>query len=577
MTDQAAPAVAAAAAAAVGIDAREIDTHVARVIQVEHAKTNTLVLTRGIINASRILGDRRELAPGVSVSTTFAAIDDFQSMLVACFHSNWNLPGIIMRYAIGLCIAPNHPHLPGIAIKLARHLRRTFDPLLDPPLLVGRCLAACAALGDSPSLAKRGSFCAISSARHYDHFLNDARGSAFYAAAVREARGRLHAATSGHLNDADICVIELEAEAASGSQKELAAFLDQANKSQNEVGALPVACKERILLGQLDVASDVWMVAIPTARRLMTPPEMREVAAGYFFLPISCMAPVVGSEIILPSTEYNPITVDLYGDALMDLPAHGDAHWRVQHDATADAFRDQCVHDIGIDVCGEVDELFRQEEAFGSDEMGQRALDRLLSSSLTVMTLKSYAGKLSHFAEFCHHSEIISPLEFDSDNETGVLYRALIDSLTPVDREVTTDITLATYFADFSDFKSKLIKKLHGCATFHSLIHMHVKNLKIAPSNPYMARNSVDLASKIVRAFQLLPEADRLNESAMVGLILSQLPEQTNARVEAAAMVAREELTTLDTLRRHLEAVDAEFAAMAVAAKRRANGLWLGH
>eukprot|EP00873_Tetraselmis_striata_P041935 jgi/Tetstr1/462199/TSEL_007262.t1 len=60
----------------------------------------------------------------------------------------------------------------------------------------------------------------------------------------------------------------------------------------------------------------------------------------------------------------------------------------------------------------------------------------------------------------------------------------------------------------------------------------------------------------------------------MAGLILSQLPEQTNACVEAAAMVAREELTTLDTLRRHLEAVDAEFAAMAAVAKRRAN-LWL--
>eukprot|EP00873_Tetraselmis_striata_P024873 jgi/Tetstr1/445137/TSEL_032935.t1 len=162
--------------------------------------------------------------------------------------------------------------------------------------------------------------------------------------------------------------------------------------------------------------------------------------------------------------------------------------------------------------------------------------------------------------------------QFDSDNETGVLYRALIDSMTPVDREVTTGITLSTYFSDFSDFRNTLIKKLHGSATFHSLVHKHVKNLKIAPSNPSMARNSVDLASKVVRSFQLLPEADRSNESAMAGLILSQLPEQTNARVEAAAMVAREELTTMDTLRRHLEAVDAEFAAMADVAKRHANG-----
>eukprot|EP00873_Tetraselmis_striata_P018126 jgi/Tetstr1/438390/TSEL_026956.t1 len=149
--------------------------------------------------------------------------------------------------------------------------------------------------------------------------------------------------------------------------------------------------------------------------------------------------------------------------------------------------------------------------------------------------------------------EPMAEFGFDSDSETGVLYRALIDSLTPVDREVTTGITRATYFADFSDFRSKLINKLHGCATFHSLVHKHVKNLKIAPNNPSMARNSVDLASKIVRAFHLLPEADRPNEFAMAGLILSQLTEQTNARVEAAAMVAREELTTLDTLRRHLD------------------------
>eukprot|EP00873_Tetraselmis_striata_P017116 jgi/Tetstr1/437380/TSEL_026064.t1 len=144
---------AAAAAAAAGFEAMEIDTHVARVIQVELAKTKTRVPTRDIINASRILGDRREfppesdvgmayrgltadnppvsreVAPGVSVSTIFADIDDFQSKLVACFHSNSNLPGVIMHYATALRIAPNHTHLPGTAIKLAQHLRRTFDLL----------------------------------------------------------------------------------------------------------------------------------------------------------------------------------------------------------------------------------------------------------------------------------------------------------------------------------------------------------------------------------------------------------------------------------------------------------------
>eukprot|EP00873_Tetraselmis_striata_P035185 jgi/Tetstr1/455449/TSEL_042278.t1 len=37
----------------------------------------------------------------------------------------------------------------------------------------------------------------------------------------------------------------------------------------------------------------------------------------------------------------------------------------------------------------------------------------LLSSSLSAQTLKSYAGRLSQFAEFCHDSENISPLEAD--------------------------------------------------------------------------------------------------------------------------------------------------------------------
>eukprot|EP00873_Tetraselmis_striata_P042035 jgi/Tetstr1/462299/TSEL_007317.t1 len=49
-------------------------------------------------------------------------------------------------------------------------------------------------------------------------------------------------------------------------------------------------------------------------------------------------------------------------------------------------------------------------EAFGSGELGQRTLD-LFSNSLTSHTLKSYAGKLSQFAEFCHDSENMSALE----------------------------------------------------------------------------------------------------------------------------------------------------------------------
>eukprot|EP00873_Tetraselmis_striata_P000644 jgi/Tetstr1/420908/TSEL_011971.t1 len=60
-------------------------------------------------------------------------------------------------------------------------------------------------------------------------------------------------------------------------------------------------------------------------------------------------------------------------------------------------------------------------DAFGSDELGQRTLD-LLSSSLK--TLKSYAGRLSQFAEFCHDSENISPLH--ATTATVVWYVAWI-------------------------------------------------------------------------------------------------------------------------------------------------------
>eukprot|EP00873_Tetraselmis_striata_P027829 jgi/Tetstr1/448093/TSEL_035392.t1 len=82
------------------------------------------------------------------------------------------------------------------------------------------------------SVLGRGSFNATSAARRYDHFLNDAHGSGSYAAEMREAWGRLQAATAGHLSDADARVMEREVEAASGSQKKLTAFLDQSNNSR---------------------------------------------------------------------------------------------------------------------------------------------------------------------------------------------------------------------------------------------------------------------------------------------------------------------------------------------------------
>eukprot|EP00873_Tetraselmis_striata_P041834 jgi/Tetstr1/462098/TSEL_007166.t1 len=63
------------------------------------------------------------------------------------------------------------------------------------------------------------------------------------------------------------------------------------------------------------------------------------------------------------------------------------------------------------------------QDAFGSGELGQRTLD-LLSSFLTSQTLKSYAGKLSQFAEFCHDFENISPLE--ATTATVVRYVAWI-------------------------------------------------------------------------------------------------------------------------------------------------------
>eukprot|EP00873_Tetraselmis_striata_P008331 jgi/Tetstr1/428595/TSEL_018587.t1 len=244
------------------------------------------------------------------------------------------------------------------------------------------------------SVLGRGSFNANSSARQYDHFLNDAHGSDSYAAEMREAWGRFQAATAGHLGDADARQMEREVEAASGSQKDLTAFLDQANNSRlrNEVCALPATCRERILFNQVDAASGMWTMAIPTARTAMTPHELREVAAGYFFLPSPCLAPVVGCQIIMPSTEHNPVIVDLYGDALMNLPAPGAAHWRVQHDAIADAFRDHCVHDLGIAVRREVDDLFQQAVPLGNTVPRDELKDLVPDAELSLPAFNVVTG-----------------------------------------------------------------------------------------------------------------------------------------------------------------------------------------
>eukprot|EP00873_Tetraselmis_striata_P033323 jgi/Tetstr1/453587/TSEL_003982.t1 len=182
------------------------------------------------------------------------------------------------------------------------------------------------------SVLGRGSFNANSSARQYDHFLNDAHGSDSYAAEMREAWGRLQAATASHLGDADARQMEREVEAASGSQKELMAFLDQANNSR------------------------------------------------------------LRNEIILPSTEHNPVIVDLYGDALMNLPAPGDAHWRVQHDAIADAFRDHYVHDLGIAVRREVDDLFQQAVPLGNTVPRDELKDLVPDAELSLPAFNVVTG-----------------------------------------------------------------------------------------------------------------------------------------------------------------------------------------
>eukprot|EP00873_Tetraselmis_striata_P040330 jgi/Tetstr1/460594/TSEL_000519.t1 len=77
----------------------------------------------------------------------------------------------------------------------------------------------------------------------------------------------------------------------------------------------------------------------------------------------------------------------------------------------------------GVDVGVVAGAGVAAKDAFGSGELGQRTLD-LLSSSLTAQTLESYAGRLSQFAEFCHDSENISPLE--ATTATVVRYVAWI-------------------------------------------------------------------------------------------------------------------------------------------------------
>eukprot|EP00873_Tetraselmis_striata_P016916 jgi/Tetstr1/437180/TSEL_002751.t1 len=158
----------------------------------------------------------------------------------------------------------------------------------------------------------------------------------------------------------------------------------------------------------------------------MTPHELRGVAAGYFFLPSPCLAPLVGSQSTLPSTEHNPVTVDLYGDALMNLPAPGDAHWLVQHDAIADAFRDHCVHDLGIAVRREVDDLIQQAVPLGNVPMDELK-DLVPDAELSLPAFNVVTGS------FDPRSLKSTLLEFKT-MRCGVKYTTAVPRATAVDR-----------------------------------------------------------------------------------------------------------------------------------------------
>eukprot|EP00873_Tetraselmis_striata_P006885 jgi/Tetstr1/427149/TSEL_017338.t1 len=130
-----------------------------------------------------------------------------------------------------------------------------------------------------------------------------------------------------------------------------------------------------------------------------------------------------------------PLSTDLTNEYLKQderrLPAHEEYLWMScfgAHMAALLVALDEMlpylqlqVAGVGEDVAAGVD--VAAKDAFGSDELGQRTLD-LLSSSLSAQTLKSYAGRLSQFAEFCHDSENISPLE--ATTATVVRYVAWI-------------------------------------------------------------------------------------------------------------------------------------------------------
>eukprot|EP00873_Tetraselmis_striata_P037080 jgi/Tetstr1/457344/TSEL_043947.t1 len=87
----------------------------------------------------------------------------------------------------------------------------------------------------------------------------------------------------------------------------------------------------------------------------------------------------------------------------------------------------------------------------------------------------------------------------------------------------------------------------------------HCTKLHISHRDPLMPKsNNAELAQLIRRTFAVIPVEQRYSEYAMVGVILSAIPNPAVNALEAAARRANEQLNTYETVPRHLESVDIE-------------------
>eukprot|EP00873_Tetraselmis_striata_P006464 jgi/Tetstr1/426728/TSEL_001665.t1 len=156
------------------------------------------------------------------------------------------------------------------------------------------------------SVLGRGSFNATSSARRYDHFLNDAHGSDSYAAEMREAWGRLQAATAVPLGntvirkelkdlvpDAELSLPEFNVVTGSYDPRSLKSTLLEFKTMRYGVKdtAVPRATAvdhfERSLLGDIQrglvVRDAAWHNTEPGQKRnLDLDAKVRELLASYY-------------------------------------------------------------------------------------------------------------------------------------------------------------------------------------------------------------------------------------------------------------------------------------------------------